>query len=74
MSLQFNVILLPLRTKSATEVARTLFEGFMYLHGIPKVFKSDCVAEVMNSTFKELEKILQVEHKFSVPYHPESLG
>lgn len=68
------VILLPMRTKSAPEVARVLFEGFMYLHGIPKVFKSDCGAEFMNSLIKELEKILCIDHKFSVPYHPQSLG
>lgn len=68
------VIAGPVKSKNANDIAKGLFEHFIYLHGFPKNIRSDKGTEYVNEIFNELTKICGIEHKTSTSYHPETIG
>lgn len=68
------IILSPLKTKSAEEIAQAIFDNSNHLHGFPKTILTDNGSEYKNEIVHEILKICQVEHKFSTSYHPQTIG
>lgn len=64
----------PLVDKSATEIAKAIFNNFMYLHGFPAVILTDNGSEYKNQLVDQLMKILNIDHKFSMAYRPQTLA
>lgn len=64
----------PMRTKSAEEIALTLFNNFIYLHGFPKCLKTDNGTEFNNRILAELTRICEVNHRFATAYRPQTMG
>lgn len=68
------VVAEPMRTKSANNVARALFESFIFIHGFFKCVKSDKGTEYCNAVFADLLKICKLEHRTSAGYRPQTIG
>jgi transposase InsO family protein len=67
------IVLRPLKTKSAPEVTRTLWEIFCLI-GIPRVLQSDNGKEFVNETLSTLNKLIGVPHRFISEYNPRADG
>lgn len=68
------IILVPVRNKEAKTVARAIVEKVFLVYGICKRFRTDMGTEYVNKLFKDIVKILEIEHSVSTPYHHESIG
>ena len=68
------LVLAPMRTKSAMEVAAAFFNYFVYLHGFSYQILTDKGTEFKNELFYELTKLTQIQHKFAVGCRPQTLG
>lgn len=68
------VIAAPMKDKTALSVARCIFENFIYLHGFPKCILTDNGLEYKNEVLKEINQICNIEHRFSTPYRPQTIG
>ena len=66
--------LVPLRSKSATDVAKGLVETWITRFGVPKVLVSDRGSEFINELFKSLQNILDYQHVFASVAHPQANG
>lgn len=60
--------------KEAKTIARAIFNDFILIYGIMKELRSDCGTEYKNEIISELCSLLKIDHKFSTPYHHESVG
>ena len=67
------VLLKPLRSKQADEVARALFGIFTDM-GFPRIWQSDNGREFVNSTLAAFREIVNVEHRTITPYNPRANG
>lgn len=64
----------PIVDKSARTIARAFFDEILYLHGLPRCILSDNGLEYNNQVLRELNSILNIEHRFSSPYRPQTIG
>ena len=62
-----------LRTALARDVAKALYKLFCQV-GFPKVIQSDNGPEFRNQVLRALTELVQAEHRFSTPYHPQGNG
>jgi hypothetical protein len=68
------VWLIPLRTKTATEVAENYVTRFICQAGIPGVVISDRGNEFVNSLMKNVSEIMGINRISTTPMHPSSNG
>ena len=62
------------RNKSAKTVAQKLYNDFILRHGFPLRIHHDQGGEFENRLYRELEKLCDVEHSRTTPYHPQGNG
>ena len=67
------VIIRPMATKSALQVARILTEIFSNF-GLPKIIQSDNGSEFINTVMKEMKKQCGFEHRTISSYYPQANG
>jgi transposase InsO family protein len=67
------IIVRPLQSKLALEVAQTLFQIWTTF-GFPTIVQSDNGGEFVNSILKELTTTLSIHHRLTSPYNPRSEG
>lgn len=60
--------------KEAKTVAKAIFKEFILIFGVMKEIRSDCGTEYKNEVISNLCSLLKINHKFSSPYHHESVG
>lgn len=68
------IIAVPMQTKEAKSIARSLNEHLILKYGIFKTLKSDRGSEFVNELMNEMCKLLNIEQKFSTAYHHETVG
>ena len=68
------VWLVPLRNKSANEVAEAFVNKFVCQAGVPDMVVSDRGNEFVNTLLKNVSKILGVNRVSTTPYNPRSDG
>lgn len=68
------IVVVPVKSKSAQDVAKAIVDNFILIYGNFRKVKTDLGTEVVNSIFKELQNLLNFEHKTSTPYHHETIG
>lgn len=68
------IIAHPIPTKDAVTTARTLVEQLILRYGIFKTLKSDRGTEFTNELLKNICLLLNIDQKFSSPYHHETIG
>jgi transposase InsO family protein len=56
----------------ADKVANSIMEHLILKHSCPRVFKSDNASYFRSQIIKELIRILDINHRFGAPYHPQS--
>ncbi|ROT77256.1 hypothetical protein C7M84_004113 [Penaeus vannamei] len=66
--------LVPLHDKSANRVLQAFVDHYMTLFGPPGHLYTDNVLEFSSDEWHSLLEALQVQHSFSVAYHPQSNG
>ena len=64
----------PLKSKDAVTVAKTFVENFILRYGIPDEIATDRGTEFINSTMREVCKLLNINQLQSTAYHHESIG
>lgn len=67
------IITCPIMTKESKSTAKTLTENIILQHRILSVLKSDKGTEFTNDLMNEICKLLNIEQRFSTPYHHETL-
>ena len=65
--------LIPIQDKKATTIARELYLLFTR-YGCPDVIISDRGTEFCNAVSEAIFTYMRVEHRVSVPYHPQTNG
>lgn len=68
------LIAVPLKTKSAEEVAKAIFENFILKFGPMKEIRSDMGTEYRNELISELCKLMNIEQITSTAYHHQTVG
>ena len=68
------VIIKAIPDKSAETIAKAFIENCILIYGTPSVIRTDQGTEYKNEIFNKINEILQITHKFSTPYHPETIG
>lgn len=68
------LVVIPLRNKEATTVAKAFIDDFLLIYGPPRAVRTDCGSEFVNKLFEEVTKLMNIEHKTSVPYHPQTIA
>ena len=66
--------LIPLRTKTATEVVDALVQNVILRHGVPVTLITDKGSENCNMIMEEVVRLLQCQHISTTPYNPRSDG
>ena len=61
-------------TNTAADAANFLYHDIVCRFGIPKSIHSDNGPHFANEIIERLTQILQIRHKFSTPYYPQSNG
>ncbi len=64
---------IPLRKITAPVIIKALVK-FFSTFGLPKVVQSDQGSNFMSKLFKQVLQSLEITHRVSAPYHPESQG
>jgi transposase InsO family protein len=64
---------IPLPTKCAPGVAKSLFKIFMRM-GLPKILTSDQGGEFRSQLEKEIMDMLKIRRHYITPYHPQANG
>jgi hypothetical protein len=67
------LLLRPLRSKAAEEVARVLWQ-IMCDFGTPKIIQSDNGSEFVNSVVRALVQLMGVDHRLVAAYNPRANG
>lgn len=65
---------IPIPNKEAQTVAKGLVENVFLIFGLSKEIMSDLGTEYCNSIFKEVMKLLNIDHTTSTAYHPHTVG
>ena len=68
------LITVPIPNKSAKEVAKAIVENCILIHGPIQQIITDMGTEYKNEIFKEMCRLLQIEHRTSTAYHHQTLG
>lgn len=68
------LIAIPTNSKDANTVARAIFEKFVLIYGPMKEIRTDQGTEYKNQIMSKLFELMGTKHKFSTPYHHESVG
>lgn len=68
------LVIAPIPNKEAKTVAKAIFTEFILIFGVMKELRSDCGTEYKNEIVANLCEMLKIDHKFSSPYHHESVG
>lgn len=68
------LITVPLKTKTADEVAKAIFDNFILKYGPMRRIRTDMGTEYCNNVIKQLCQLMQIDHKTSTPYHHQSVG
>ena len=66
--------LIPLRTKTATEVVDSLVQNVILRHGVPVTLITDKGSENCNAIMEEVVRLLRCQHISTTPYNPRSDG
>lgn len=66
--------IIPIRSKSANEVAKAIFDHFILIYSPMKEIKTDMGTEFKNSVIFELCQLMKVNHNISMAYHHETVG
>ena len=56
------LVAVPLKNKSAVEVAKAMFTQVICAHGAPEIVVTDQGKEFLNQVFKELTEQMQISH------------
>ena len=59
-------------TKTPENTAKAFFETWVARYGVPAVLISDRGTEWRASLFRELSKLLKIDHRMTSPYYPQS--
>jgi hypothetical protein len=62
----------PSTTNTAADAANFLYHDIVCRFGLPKSIQSDNGPHFANECIERLTQILQIRHKFSTPYYPQS--
>lgn len=68
------LMILPTVGKTASEIAKSIFENWILIFGPMKAIKTDKGKEYENELVRELCNLLKIEHKTSTPYHHQTVG
>lgn len=68
------VVAEPMVDKSAVSVAKAIFDGFVYMHGVFRCLVSDKGTEFCNSVITELLTLCNIKHNTAVGYRPQTIG
>ena len=64
--------LVPIPDKSAETIANAIMENWIYRNSAMEVLVSDNGKEFKNETMVDLCREMDIKHKFTSPYHPQS--
>ncbi len=65
--------LAPVRTTNAKEASEALL-NFVAAYGKPRTLQSDNGSQFANQVIAELTARCGIDHRFSIPYHPQGMG
>lgn len=68
------LISIPMRTKTAREVAKAIFEQCILVYGPMKQLLSDMGTEFNNELVSEICQMMNIERKVSTAYHHQTVG
>lgn len=68
------LVAIPISNKSATTVAKAIFESFILTYGPMKTFITDMGTEYKNSIITELCKHLKIKNITSTAHHHQTIG
>ena len=68
------LVAIPVKNKSATTVAKAIFESFILKYGPMKTFITDMGTEYKNSIINDLCKYLKINNITSTAHHHQTLG
>lgn len=68
------IIIKPIPDKQAETLAKAFIENCILIYGTPTVIRTDQGTEYKNEVFNKVNELLQITHKFSTPYHPQTIG
>lgn len=68
------LVTVPMKSKSAAEVAKAIFENFILKFGPMKEIRTDMGTEYRNELITELCKLMNITHSMSTAYHHQTVG
>jgi transposase InsO family protein len=68
------LIAVPLREQTAEEIAKAFVENVVLIYGLPQVVLSDCGANFLSETFKNMCKLLGIRKIQSTSFRPQTQG
>lgn len=68
------LVTVPLRTKTANEVAKAIFEHFILRFGPMREIRTDMGTEYRNEVIRELCKLMNITQSMSTAYHHQTVG
>jgi hypothetical protein len=68
------VELVPLPNETAAVVADAFFNNWICRYGCPKRVITDQGVQFVSDVFARLNELMQVKHKSTTPYHPQTNG
>lgn len=68
------LVIIPIANKSATEIAKAIFEKFILVFGPMKTLKTDMGTEYKNQILKDLCQLMKIKHSISPANHHETVG
>ena len=67
------VLLYPTKSNTAKEVANCILQ-LIGTFGLPQVIRSDMGSHFTADVVNHLLKLLNINHQYSIPYHPQAMG
>ena len=64
----------PSKTATAADAANFIYHDIICRFGLPKSIQSDNGPHFVNEVIDRLTQILEIRHRFSTPYYPQSNG
>ena len=64
----------PCKTATAADAANFIYHDIVCRFGLPKSIQSDNGSHFANEVIERLPQILEIPHRFSTPYYPQSNG
>jgi hypothetical protein len=68
------LIPVPLKEQTAEEVAKAFVENVVLIYGQPQVVLSDCAANFLSETLKNMCKLLGIKKIQSTSFRPQTQG